>query len=89
MTTDNKVENLQIIRNSVVSSNVKSIGYSYDRKILEIEFMNDQVYQYFEVPIEVCNALAASDSKGAFIAKNIKGKFEFRALVPKEQLRVE
>lgn len=89
MTTDSKVENLQIIRNSVVSSNVKSIGYSYERKVLEIEFNNEQVYQYSEVPVEIFNALSESDSKGAFIAKNIKGKFEFRALVPKEQLRVE
>jgi len=35
-------------RKNVLSSNIKSIGYY--NKILEVEFLNGSIYDYYEVP---------------------------------------
>ncbi|MBA7540511.1 hypothetical protein ES705_32810 [subsurface metagenome] len=37
-------------RKQVESSNLASVGYDADKKILEIEFNHGGVYQYFNVP---------------------------------------
>ena len=37
-------------RVSVVSSNIAFIGYDEEARILEVEFRNGAVYQYYDVP---------------------------------------
>lgn len=64
----------------VESSNIKSIGYDRDRQILEIEFTNGAVYQYFDVAEDIYQSIASSASIGAFFAKNIKGSYSYVAL---------
>jgi hypothetical protein len=65
-------------RISVISSNLCSIGYDDGEKILEIEFKNGSIYQYFGVPIFIYNSLLNSTSKGSYCHQNIKGKYQFR-----------
>jgi len=67
---------LEIIRNSVPSSNVKSIGYDTPFKLLDIEFKNGGLYRYMEVPSETYIKLMGAASLGSFIAHHIKGKFD-------------
>ncbi len=39
-------------REPVQSSNIRSVGYDLDEQLLEIEFENGNIYQYFAVPTE-------------------------------------
>jgi len=67
-------------RTTVDSTNLKSIGYDFDKKILEIEFLTKSVYQYMEVPISIYTKLVKSNSKGEFFYHSIRGKFQFKKI---------
>jgi hypothetical protein len=58
----------------VESSNVISIGY--DGKSLQVLFRHGGMYEFKNVPKEEYEELMGSPSKGEFIHKRIKGKFE-------------
>lgn len=60
------------------SSNVSDIRYSTEDKLLEITFNNGSTYRYIDVPESVVEELESTDSKGRFIAANIKNKYRFR-----------
>lgn len=66
-----------MIRQSVTSSNIASIGYDADSQTLEVEFLNGGVYQYFDVPQHVHQAFMNADSHGQYLAKNIKGTYRY------------
>lgn len=59
-------------RTNVSSSNIASIGYDSDRRVLEIEFLNRSVYQYFSVPENLFNGLMRADSHGSYFDSYIK-----------------
>lgn len=64
-----------MIRQQVSSSNLKTVGYDENLHILEIEFNNFSIYQYFDVPIFIHKNLMGSSSLGRFFLANIKGKY--------------
>jgi len=39
-------------RKTVKSSNIKSVGYSIENKVLELEFNNKAVYYYIDVDLK-------------------------------------
>jgi hypothetical protein len=62
-----------------------SIGYDEENRMLEVEFKNGTIYQYFEFPKEEYeNFLTTKDndeSSGEFFNKNIKaGGYRFITL---------
>ncbi len=61
----------------VQSSNIASIGYDENTSTLEIEFLNNSIYQYFDVPQHIYRGLIQADSKGQFLAQNIKGVYRY------------
>lgn len=65
-------------RQSVSSSNVKSIGYDAASSTLEVEFNSGGVYQYYGVPESVYSALMHASSKGSYINDHIKNRFRCR-----------
>ena len=67
-------------REQVSSSNLKSIGYDINTSILEVEFKNGRVYQYFNVPINVYNALINASSVGKYLNSNIVGVYKYTEL---------
>ena len=67
-------------RTPVQSTNVSSIGYDPTTHTLEVEFSGGNIYQYFDVPQAINDALMASDSKGQFLASQIKGNFRYARL---------
>ncbi|HEX4666375.1 MAG TPA: KTSC domain-containing protein [Chthoniobacterales bacterium] len=77
----------RIRREPVASSNVASVGYSRHFRALEIEFTRGAVYRFLEVPPGVYRGLIASQSKGHFIAENIRGKYRFMRVRPKRSSR--
>jgi hypothetical protein len=64
-------------RTPVDSSNISSIGYDEDSNTLEIEFHSGAVYQYFDVPLNVCQGIIEAGSKGQYLAHHIKGHYRY------------
>ncbi|MDE1876765.1 MAG: KTSC domain-containing protein [Thaumarchaeota archaeon] len=67
-------------RERVVSSNVHSIGYDPEQKILEIEFNDRSTYHYFDVPELEHSKLMTAASKGKYLNSHIKGKYRYRQI---------
>ena len=59
-------------RQYVSSSNIASIGYDADNIVLEVEFLNGSIYQYYDVPQIIYDGLMAADSHGKYLAAYIK-----------------
>jgi hypothetical protein len=59
------------------SSVVRQYSYNVPRRLLRIEYVSGNVYEYHNVPAEVYEAMKKSGSKGQFLNKFIKGRYEF------------
>lgn len=58
-------------RTHVTSSNIRSIGYDPQSKILEVEFTSGDVYQYFDIPKHLYDEFLRASSHGGFLNENI------------------
>ena len=68
-------------REKVDSTNLASVGYDAENQILEIEFQNGGVYQYFDVPNSIYIGLMNASSHGQYFDKNIKkSKFKYKKI---------
>lgn len=67
-------------RQSVHSSNIASIGYDDNNKILEIEFHHGGVYQYLNVPFDVYEKLMDANSHGTYFSANIRNNSLYRTI---------
>lgn len=67
-------------RQSVVSSNLASIGYDAENEILEIEFNHGGVYQYFGVPENIYGELMNADSHGVYFSANVRNDYKYKKL---------
>jgi len=56
----------------VSSSNLAAVGYDPDEQILEIEFLNGGIYQYYNVPEHVHRGLMAASSHGSYFDAYVK-----------------
>ena len=65
----------RIRRELVISTAIRSIGYSKRRHILEIEFVNGAVYRYDQVTPTVHRELMAAESKARYYDAKIKGNY--------------
>jgi hypothetical protein len=59
-------------RIDVRSSNVNSIGYDDKNSVLEIEFKDRSVYQYYQVGKQIFLGLQNASSIGEYLDKHIK-----------------
>jgi len=59
-------------RTPVTSSQINSIGYDPNSRVLEVEFNNNRVYQYHPVTEECHLELMNAESKGKYFNANIK-----------------
>lgn len=64
-------------KNPVTSSTIAAIGYDEDSQTLEIEFLNGNVYQYFDVPQYIGNEILNAPSCGQYLSQNIKGIYRY------------
>jgi len=67
-------------RTSVDSSNLKSVGYDVNTKILEIEFRDGSVYQYYEVPLSIYEGLMNASSHGKFFHAYVRNVYRYRRI---------
>jgi tetratricopeptide (TPR) repeat protein len=65
---------------SVVSSNLRTIGYDSRLQILYVEFINSGMYSYYDVPIDIFENLSNATSKGKYFYNKIKNKFEYNEI---------
>jgi len=64
-------------RQPVRSSHIKSIGYSPSQQMLEVEFKDGKVYQYYGVPKKEYIAMMEAWSHGRYLEKHIKPKYRY------------
>jgi hypothetical protein len=60
-------------RHLVKSSNVESVGYDSEEKMLEVKFKSGGVYQYKGVQPEMYTDLLAAESVGRFVSQVVRG----------------
>jgi hypothetical protein len=65
-------------RQSVSSSNIRSVGHDTESRLLEVEFTSGSVYQYAGVTDSVYAALLRAASKGQYLNANIKDRYSCR-----------
>jgi hypothetical protein len=64
-------------RQFVSSSNLVSVGYDQESRVLEIEFTGGSVYRYSGVPESVYRGLMGAASKGSYHHIHIKGRYPY------------
>ena len=69
-------EEIYVDLHAVDSSVISAIGYDDDYQILAIEFLDSQdLWYYYDVPVEVYNDLENAESIGTYYNQNIKGVY--------------
>ena len=63
-------------RQPVKSRILRSVGYDDKTKILEIEFQNDLIYQFLNVPLKVYTDLIRSEEPGKYFSEKVRTKFQ-------------
>jgi len=66
------VKEIEMIRTSVSSSNLASVGYDSIAQTLEVEFNHGGIYQYSGVPSSVYSGLMAASSHGQYFDRYVK-----------------
>ena len=64
----------------VKSTSLKSIEYFLEIQMLEVEFVKGSVYDYFDVPQEIYDALINAESVGSFFSKNISKSYVYKKM---------
>lgn len=72
-------------REPVDSTVIASVGYDFDSRTLEVEFTSGKVYQFFDVPVSLAQALRAADSLGTFFNTHVRNGGYAYALVESEK----
>jgi hypothetical protein len=67
---------------AVQSSLLTSVAYDRDRAILQLEFGDGAVYQYFGVPVQSYEELLRAASHGAYFNRHIRSLFRYVLLPP-------
>ena len=67
-------ETSDIRRTFVSSSAIRSVGYDQASNVLEIEFPNGTVYQYYDVPKSVYQGLMNAESHGRYFHQHVRDK---------------
>ena len=62
-------------RHYVHSSALQSVGYDPVKRILELKFKDDGVWQYFSFPPSAYKRFSHADSLGNYFVTKIKGKY--------------
>lgn len=64
----------------VESITIGSAGHDAQSAVLELQFRNGAVYQYFLVPPSVYRGLLSARSKGTYFNQSIRGKYHYRRI---------
>ena len=59
------------------STNISAFRYDKSTDTLQVDFVDGDTYEYYNVPPSVNRAFQAAASKGEFFARNIKGRYPY------------
>jgi KTSC domain-containing protein len=65
---------------SIASSSIRSAGYDSQTMIMEVAFVNESIYQYFEVPEHIFQGLLTAPSAGIYLNTVVKGAYRYTRL---------
>jgi hypothetical protein len=66
-----------MIRTPVVSTSIATVAYNEQSRALEVEYASGRVYRYLDVPEEVFAWLLKARSKGGFVNRMIRNRYEY------------
>ena len=69
---------------AVESTTLATVGYDDALGILQLEFRNGAIYQYFGVATATYEALLNALSKGSYFNQFIRGHFPYRSILNPE-----
>ena len=55
---------------------VSNVSYDSMTRTLQVRYAHGAAYEYHNVPTHVYAAYEKSESKGAFLVKNVKGRYK-------------
>jgi hypothetical protein len=64
----------------VKSSAVHSIGYDENEWVLQLKYINGDIWNYFRVPPREYHALLRADSIGGYVNRDIKPYYAYEKL---------
>ena len=64
------------------STVIASAVYKPETSTLLITFVSGLIYHYKQVPKEIYDAMMLSGSKGFYLNRHIKGKYDFEKIAP-------
>jgi len=67
-------------RVAVDSSALSAVGYDPATNVLELEFVEGDVYRYFAVPRRIHRELLAAESLGRYFLTNIRDRYRHQRL---------
>lgn len=62
------------------STVINAFSYDAENRILKVVYVSGAVYNYMDVPETIYQALSKVKSKGTFLNKNIKGRFDYKKI---------
>ena len=65
---------------AVESSALATVAYDHQREVLQVEFPDGDVYQYFGVPLQTYQNLLRADSKGTYFNRQVRNSFPYAIL---------
>jgi hypothetical protein len=65
---------------AVESTTLVTVSYDQTQQLLQLEFCNRAIYQYFHVPAAVHQALLDASSRGRYFNQAIRGRFPYRRI---------
>ena len=64
----------------VHSTTLASAGHDARAAVLELQFRNGTLYQYFHVPQSVYGNLLGAPSKGGYFNQSIRGRYPYQRI---------
>ena len=65
----------------VESEAMKWVAYNASSRRLEIGFPDGRIYEYFDVPENVCLELTTSDSVGKYFIANVRKAYRYNQII--------
>lgn len=62
---------------SVSSNRLDSVGYDERLKLLQIQFVNGSMYEYYDVPKSVYIGLITASSAGEYFHEYVEGTYHY------------
>lgn len=59
------------------AANIVRTKYYPKERVMEFEYTNGHIYQYYDVPLEIWNSSVTAVSIGSFMHRYIKGNFRY------------